>query len=251
MKDTMPPAFYMPYQWVSTSRSDIGAVRKVNEDALIEMPDIGIWLVADGMGGHQKGDFASQTVVDVVSDIRPSEQLSNLIGQLCYRLRLANRLLREESVRRACDVIGTTVAALVLSGRHAVCIWVGDSRIYRLRGGRLQQLTRDHSWVEEYVSMGLMTRDMADHHPLSHEITRAIGAEDDLELSIAVRELATADRFLLCSDGLHGEISDQEITRLLGGEELDQTCQDMVDRVKKKGAHDNVTLIIVQVTESA
>ncbi|MGD8589726.1 MAG: protein phosphatase 2C domain-containing protein, partial [Chromatiales bacterium] len=222
-----------------------------NEDALIEMPEIGIWLVADGMGGHQKGDFASQTVVDVVSDIQPSKQMSRLIAQLCDRLRLANRLLREESTRRACNVIGTTVAALVLSGRHAVCVWVGDSRVYRLRGGRLQQLTRDHSWVEEYVSMGLMTRDMADHHPLSHEITRAIGAEDDLELSIAVRELAATDRFLLCSDGLHGEISDQEIAQLLGGQELDQTCREMVNQVKKRGAHDNVSLIVVQVINAA
>jgi len=239
----------MPFQWTSASLSDVGVVRQVNEDACIELPDIGIWLVADGMGGHEGGAFASRTVVDAVADIQPTEHLSTLIEQLSYRLQYANRLLREESGRRGGRLIGTTVAALILHGRHSVSIWVGDSRVYRLRGGMLRQLTRDHRWVEEYVALGLMTREMADRHPLSHEITRAVGADDSLELSIEVRELAIADRFLLCSDGLYGEMSDQDISRMLEQEDLNQACHAMVEYAKNNGAHDNVTVIAVQVTE--
>lgn len=240
-----------PFQWTSASASDVGVVRKVNEDACVELPDSGVWLVADGMGGYEGGAFASRTVVDAVSDIRPAERLSTLIDQLSGRLQHANQLLRKEAARRGGNLMGTTVATLILHGRHSVCIWVGDSRVYRFRGGLLRQLTRDHRWVEEYVSRGLMTREMADRHPLAHEITRAVGAEDTLELSIEVRDLASTDRFLLCSDGLYGEISDQEISRLLEQGGLDQACQAMVELAKKNGAHDNVTVVAVEVTKAS
>lgn len=244
-----PPV--MPFRWTSTSLSDVGLVRKINEDACIELPDIGVWLVADGMGGHEGGAFASRLVVDTAAEIEPAEHLSTLIGQLSDRLQHANHLLHEESGRRGRGVIGTTVAALVLHGRHSVCIWAGDSRVYRLRGGMLRQLTRDHRWVEEYVARGLMTREMADQHPLAHEITRAVGAEGSLELAIEVRELTAADRFLLCSDGLYGEMSDQDILRLLEQEDMNQACHDMVEFAKKNGAHDNVTVVAVQVMKAS
>ena len=237
------------FRWTSASLSDVGVVREVNEDACLELPESGVWLVADGMGGHEGGAFASRTVVDVVSDIKPAERLSTLVDQLSRRLKLANRLLREETARRGGNLMGTTVAALALHGRHSVCIWVGDSRVYRFREGVLRQLTRDHRWVEEYVARGLMTREMADRHPMAHEITRAVGAEDGLDLSIEVRELAAADRFLLCSDGLHGEMSDQDIARLLQQEDLAQACHAMVDQAKQNGAHDNVTVVAVQVAK--
>ena len=242
---------HITFQWTSASLSDVGIVREVNEDACTELQDIGVWLVADGMGGHEGGALASRIVVDAVADIKPAERLSTLVGQLSSRLQHANRLLREESGRRGGNLIGTTVAALVLHGRHSVSIWAGDSRIYRLRGGMLRQLTRDHRWVEEYVALGLMTREMADRNPRSHEITRAVGAEDSLELAIEVRELAAADRFLLCSDGLYGEISDHDILRLLEQEDLNQVCHAMVEQAKKNGAHDNVTVIAVQVMKAS
>ena len=238
------------FRWNSASLSDVGAVREVNEDACVEVPESGLWLVADGMGGHEGGAFASRAVVELVADIKPAPRLRLMVDELSMRLQQANRLLREEAARRGGGLMGTTVAALLLHGRHSVCVWVGDSRVYRIRDGVLRQLTRDHRWVEEYVARGLMSREAADRHPMAHEITRAIGAEDSLELSIEVRELAAADRFLLCSDGLHGEMSDQDIARLLQQDGLHQACHAMVDHAKQNGAHDNVTVIAVQV-ESA
>lgn len=233
-------------QWTSASLSDVGVVRRINEDACLELPRTGVWLVADGMGGHDGGDFASATVVEAVSTLKPAERLSVLVDQLCDRLRHANRVLREESGRRGKGLMGSTVAALILHGRHAVCVWVGDSRVYRLRNGVLRQLTRDHRWVQEYVDLGLMTQEMADRHPHAHEITRAVGAEDDLEPSIEMGDLVASDKFLLCSDGLYGEVSEGDITQLLAQDDLVQACRDMVELAKQNGAHDNVTVVAVQ-----
>ena len=237
-----------PFQWKSASLSDVGIVRKINEDACVELPDIGVWVVADGMGGHERGDLASRTVVDAVSDIKPAEHLSELVNQLRDRLQHANHLLCEEGKRRGGSLIGSTVAALILHGRHSVCIWAGDSRVYRFRHGELRQLTQDHRWVEEYVERGLMTREMADQHPLAHEITRAVGADDELRLSMEVRELAGADKFLLCSDGLYGELSTLDLSRLLETDDLGQACHAMVGLAKENGAGDNVTVIVIEVT---
>lgn len=241
---------HTPFQWQSASLSDVGLVRRINEDACVELPDTGVWVVADGMGGHERGDLASRTLVDAVSDIKPAEHLSELVRQLRDRLQQANRLLREEGKRRGGSLVGTTVAALILHGRHALCIWAGDSRVYRFRHGVLRQLTQDHRWVEEYVALGLMTREMADQHPLAHEITRAVGVEDELELSMEVRELAGADRFLLCSDGLYGEVSAPDLSRLLEKDDLGEACHAMVELAKENGADDNVTVIVIEVTRA-
>jgi len=240
-----------PFQWQSASLSDVGMVRKVNEDACVELPDAGVWVVADGMGGHERGDLASRTLVDAVSDIRPTEHLSELVRQLRDRLQQANRLLCEEGKRRGGGLVGTTVAALILHGRHAVCLWVGDSRVYRFRHGVLRQLTQDHRWVEEYVAQGLMTRDMADQHPKAHEITRAVGVEDELELAMGVRELVGGDKYLLCSDGLYGEVSALDMSRLLEEDDLGRACKAMVDLAKENGADDNVTVIVVDVRDAS
>lgn len=233
-------------RWSSASLSDTGLVRSLNEDACLEMSDAGIWLVADGMGGHARGDFASQTVVAEVGAIEPAARLSERIRQVCARLRSANRLLAAEGKHRGSELIGSTVAALLLEGRHAVCIWAGDSRIYRLRNGRLALLTRDHRWVEEFVNRGLMSRVAADHHPLSNEITRAVGADDTLELSTEMRALLPGDKYLICSDGLYGEVDDDEIVAILGAADMGDACRGLVAAAKAHGAHDNVTVVVVQ-----
>jgi serine/threonine protein phosphatase PrpC len=236
-----------PLRWKSASFSDIGNVRSQNEDACLERPDVGVWLVADGMGGHEGGAFASKTVVEAVMRISPKEHLGSIARQVRSRLRYANRVLREEGRRRGRGVIGSTVAVLLLHRRHSVCIWAGDSRIYRLRGTELRQLTRDHRWVEEYVAEGLMTRAAADRHPLAHELTRALGAENEIELAVAMQDLLPGDRFLLCSDGLYGEISERDMLRLLAQEDPRKACEEMVQLAKHNGARDNVTAVAVSV----
>jgi serine/threonine protein phosphatase PrpC len=114
----------------------------------------------------------------------------------------------------------------------------------------LRQLTQDHRWVEEYVEQGLMTRDMADQHPKAHEITRAVGVEDELELAMGVRDLVGGDKYLLCSDGLYGEVSALDMSRLLENDDLGRACQAMVDLAKENGADDNVTVIVIEVTKA-
>lgn len=234
--------------WTSASVSDKGNVRAHNEDACVELPEAGVWLVADGMGGHEGGSFASRTVVEAAAKVQPTAHLGLLVRQLRSRLKEANRVLREEARRRGRGVIGSTVAALLLHGRHSVCVWAGDSRVYRLRESVLRQLTTDHRSVEEFVAQGLMTREVAERHPLAHEITRALGAEDEVELSVSVRDLLPGDRFLLCSDGLYGEISEGEIRSLLSRDDLRRCCEDLVELAKRHGARDNVTVVAVKVT---
>jgi protein phosphatase len=233
-------------RWRSASMSDVGLVRAVNEDACLELVDRGVWLVADGMGGHAAGDFASAAVVKGLFELKPARYLADMISNISDRIRETNRYLFEESARRGLGVIGATVAVLILFGRHSVCIWAGDSRIYRLRNGHLAHLTRDHRRVEEYVSRGLMTRQMAERHPMSHEITRAVGADAALELSVEMRDLLPTDRFLICSDGLHGEVSDDEIERILSSGSPSDNCRALVSAAKEAGAHDNVTVVVVQ-----
>lgn len=235
-----------PGHWVSASLSNVGLVRSHNEDACIELPEQQVWLVADGMGGHEAGDLASEVVVEQVSGLQPVERMADRIRQLCAKILAANAALVAEGRRRGHGVIGSTVVGLLLQGRHAVCVWAGDSRVYRLRDGHLRQLTRDHRWVEELVDRGVISRNQMEHHPLSNEITRAVGVDDALTLAVEMRELLPGDSYLLCSDGLHGEVDDAEIERILGQARLGDACRALVAAAKRNGAHDNVTVIVVQ-----
>jgi serine/threonine protein phosphatase PrpC len=234
-------------RWSSASISDVGNVRAHNEDACVEVPNAGVWLVADGMGGHEAGDYASRKIADSVAEITPSRHLGLLVAALRRRLRRVNRELRAEGDRRGGGIVGSTVAALVLHGRHAVCVWAGDSRVYRLRDGELLRLTIDHRWVEELVASGLMTREQADHHPQSNEITRALGAEETIDLDFNMREAHPRDIYLLCSDGLYGEVAENEISRCLSEFAPAEACARLLERAKSNGARDNVTAVVVAI----
>ena len=240
------PALQPSDGWRSASLSDIGLLRSHNEDACIELPEQQVWLVADGMGGHEAGDLASRTVVEQVASLQPVERLSDRIEALTARIQAANTALAAEGRKRGASVIGSTVAGLLLDGRHAVCVWAGDSRVYRLRDGRLRQLTRDHRWVNELVERGVITRNDAEHHPLANEITRAVGADEALTLSVEMRDLLPGDSYLICSDGLHGEVEEDEITDILVNQHLGDACRALVAAAKRNGARDNVTVIVVQ-----
>ncbi|MCB1790357.1 MAG: serine/threonine-protein phosphatase [Gammaproteobacteria bacterium] len=234
-----------PRRWVSASLSDVGLVRSINEDSCRALNDVQVWLVADGMGGHQAGDVASRSIAESIDGLAVDERLSDLIEQVCARIQVVNTFLVAEG-RRQHGVIGSTVAALILRDRHAVCIWAGDSRIYRLRNGRIRQLTRDHRWIEEFVDRGLLSRGAADNHPMSNEITRAVGADDLLELSVEMRSVMPGDKYLICSDGLYGEVAESEIEQILAVSNLGDACRELVASAKHGGAHDNVTVIVVQ-----
>jgi len=233
--------------WDSASRSHVGTVRKLNEDSVLERPDRGLWVVADGMGGHAAGDFASAAVVNALNAVSAPASLGALVGDVRERLQTVNRSLSEEARQRGQDVIGSTVVVLTLFGAHAVALWAGDSRAYLYRQGELKQLTRDHSQVEEFVSLGLLTPEQAQGHPASNIITRAVGVAGYLELDSEMFECAAGDTFLLCSDGLYRELDTNEIRACLALDDCRQACDALLERALARGARDNVSVVVVQV----
>ena len=235
-----------PFIWSSASRTHVGKVREINEDAHLERTTRGLWVVADGMGGHAVGDVASRMVIDGLDDVPDPTSLESYIDAVSNRLLLTNRELREEAMRRQVRLIGSTVVALLAFERQCACLWAGDSRIYLSRSGQLQQLTRDHSQVEELIAHGLLDRSKAGDHPASNTITRAVGASDLLQLDTNVLELKDGDLFLLCSDGLTNEVNDSEIATELVRGNCQQTADNLLECALTRGARDNVTLIVLR-----
>ena len=201
--------------WRSAAGTHVGLVRKLNEDAYVERAD-GLWVVADGMGGHTLGDFASQKIVETLGGLALPDDLENIAIQVANSVRLVNRHLLDEASKRAVPVIGSTVAALFTHGQRCGFLWAGDSRIYLFRDNTLRQLTRDHSQVEELKSRGLCSAELAAKHPGRNVITRAVGAAPELRLDSASLEVMAEDCFLLCSDGLSNEVDEKTMHAALG-----------------------------------
>jgi protein phosphatase len=233
------------FRWTSSARSDAGRVREINEDACLDQPGTGRWAVADGMGGHAVGDLASRLVIDALSRIPSPVSLKALIAEARTRLTAANRQLRDEAARRQVQRIGSTVVVLLACDRFCGYLWAGDSRIYLYRGGQLQQLTRDHSQVEQLKSLGVITDEEARHHPAHHMITRAVGATDVLDLDDDAIEVVDGDVFLLCSDGLSNELSDEEIITVLTSAERENASEELVELALARGGRDNITAVVV------
>jgi len=234
-----------PVRWISAAATHVGRVRRVNEDAYLNRPDIGLWAVADGMGGHDAGDLASRVVVQALEAMPPAVFLGRAVLDLCACLGEANRELREQAFRRGKAIIGSTVAALLAVRANYALIWAGDSRIYRLRGGSLRCLSRDHSQVEDLVDQGLIAREAAALHPAANIVTRAVGAEGELEVDVQTHRAREGDRLLLCSDGLTKEITDSEIAAKLAGQTAEEGAQALVRCACNHGARDNVTAVVV------
>ncbi len=237
--------------WSSASRTDVGKVRKLNEDSLLDLPELGLWMVADGMGGHAAGDFASGAIVSALASIPPPVSLGALLGEVRERLQTVNRELHEEARTRRERVIGSTVVVLLVYGGHGVVVWAGDSRAYLYRRGELIRLTRDHSQVEELIRMGLITPDQVEGHPAANVITRAIGVADFLELDSEMFALVEDDIFLLCSDGLYRELDDDAIKACLALGACQPSCDALIDGVLAQRARDNVSVIVVRMTDEA
>jgi protein phosphatase len=234
------------FRWTSSARSDAGRVREINEDACLDQPGPGRWAVADGMGGHAVGDLASRLVIDSLSRLAAPISLKALLADARTRLQTANRQLRDEAAKRQVQRIGSTVVVLLACDRFCGYLWAGDSRIYLYRDGQLRQLTRDHSQVEQLKSLGIITDEEARHHPAQHMITRAVGATEVLELDDDAIEVADGDVFLLCSDGLSNELSDEEIVAVLTTAERQNASEELVERALARGGRDNITAVVVE-----
>lgn len=230
--------------WKSAAQTDVGTVRKVNEDSFLNAPEVKLWCVADGMGGHAKGDVASQMIVDYLQNLVKPGRHPLSITQIEECLLAVNQRLFNMSVDQE-SIIGSTVVVLILDEQRAHCIWAGDSRIYRLRQNRLTRLTRDHSQVEDMVQAGMLTPEEAENHPNANVITRAVGASDELELEVVSDILHPDDKFFLCSDGLNKVMEDGEIERALISMPLDSVTQTLIDTSLERKARDNVTVVVV------
>ena len=238
----------------SAAASDVGTVRSVNEDACLELPalDGGMWVVADGMGGHDAGDVASQMVVDSLRSMPPGGNLGAMIDDAEERLLAVNaRLCQMAAQAHPARIIGTTVAVLLAFRRQAACIWAGDSRAYLWRDNMLSQLTRDHTELAELMQKNNFSEAQALEYTTSNVITRAVGAEPELRLEVKFQELCAADRFLLCSDGLYNAVPDHEIAYFLSLGDPALAANTMVRRALELGARDNVTVVVVDFKDTA
>jgi serine/threonine protein phosphatase PrpC len=226
--------------WDSAGSTDVGLVRQLNEDSYLDRTDLGLWVVADGMGGHACGDVASQTLCAALDKLPSIENLSSVVDFIDDSVIGVNReLLALARANEVGSVIGCTVVALVARGDHAVCLWAGDSRLYRLRDGILARLSDDHSLVEESPA-GLYEPDSK----YANVITRAVGADEQLFLDVDAYKLMKGDRFLLCSDGLDKELSDDEIAGFLLSGSPQASSRALVDAALRAGGTDNVTVIV-------
>jgi protein phosphatase len=234
------------FRWTSASRSHPGHVREVNEDACLDQATAGLWAVADGMGGHTLGEFASGLAMQGLKGLPDAEDLEQRVSAAIGRLREVNRRLRAEAQWREVPIIGTTIAALVAAGSHCSCLWAGDSRIYLFRAGNLIQLTRDHNHLEAACSRPIARSDDTLARPRKNWITRAIGAEDTLDIDRATVELRDGDIFLLCTDGLSNEVSDLSIEQALLPGNCSVACDALLDMALGSEARDNITAVVVR-----
>jgi protein phosphatase len=237
--------------WTSASMSDVGLVRNINEDACLDMPQRGLWAVADGMGGHAAGDVASRMIIDALAALDVPASLAQFAAAARDALQTVNLRLRNEAASRRVRTIGSTVAACIASGRSCALLWAGDSRIYLYRDTSLQQLTRDHSQVEELRAQGYLTAEEARRHPAHHLITRAVGAADWLELDETRVDVRDGDVFLICSDGLTNEIEDVGIALALtlAGGDCGAAVHALVDMALREGGRDNVSVIVMRAAD--
>ncbi len=237
----------MSKQLISDAQSHKGLVRKLNEDACLDMADSGVWVVADGMGGHAAGDIASQTVVDSIR-IAVQKAAEPSVHVLTTALHQANaELYRYSEQHLSGNTAGSTVVVLLIDKWHYHFMWAGDSRGYILRNGTLRQLTRDHSQVNDMVDEGLLSSAEAETHELANVITRAVGVDKDVAVDVVSGVWQSGDLFLLCSDGLNKELTDAEISQYLTHANLAEANRALLHSALVAGARDNVTCVLVRV----
>ncbi|HUF46707.1 MAG TPA: PP2C family serine/threonine-protein phosphatase [Vicinamibacterales bacterium] len=244
--------------------SDRGLRREDNEDAYCARQDLGLFMVADGMGGHAAGEVASRLAVQTVeafvgdtSDADPNRtwpfpydpELSLDANRLRAAFRLANRRIAaamgEDDGLRG---MATTAAAVLLGREGPVVAHVGDSRVYRYRAGALTQITQDHSWVSEQVRAGILSDADARRHPWRNVVTRALSGGDDPEVEVRRLDLESGDRLLICSDGLSGVVTTERMQEIVGaGQGLDETCRALIAAANEAGGPDNITVAMLQV----
>ena len=232
--------------WATTH---VGARRAHNEDTLVSRPDLGLWAVADGAGGHSAGEVASGMIAAALEAIPPGLGAGDLLAEVRTRIAATHAALRTEAERRGPDVtIASTLVLLAVRDDHFACLWAGDSRAYLLRAGEFLQVSHDHSLVQELVDNGEIAPEQAERHPHANIITRAVGAAvGDIVLDKVSDRLQPGDRFLLCSDGLNKTLSDADLAAILTGAGDETPSEALVAAALARQVTDNVTAVVVAV----
>lgn len=235
--------------WSACGETHVGMIRKINQDAFVNLQDKCLWAVADGMGGHLDGGFASTEIISSLKLFEPEKSIGTTIKMIYHRLNeVNNQLIEQAAVYGSNQVIGSTIAILYAKQQYCVAMWSGDSRIYLFRRGVLKQLTRDHNNESQLLSEGL-TIEEVQFHPYAQVLTHAIGGEKEAYLDAQIQEIRDSDIFLLCSDGLNKEVSDSEIEEVLMQMSYQEAMHHLMDLALQRGARDNVTLILVKVSK--
>jgi serine/threonine-protein phosphatase Stp1 len=231
----------------SAARTHMGTVRLRNEDAVLERAEIGLWAVADGAGGHDRGDYASRQIIAALGSVDPQPSGAGVVEEVKGCLGWVNRELRRKAAEIGPDaLIGSTVAVLMILDGYSSCLWAGDSRLYRMRTGRLLQLSHDQSHVQALVDGGYIPPEAAARHPLANIVTNLVGAADELVLEERRDPLEPGDILLLCSDGLSGSLTDPEIAAVLSAYPGVAAADRLIERALAQGARDNVSAVVVE-----
>lgn len=229
----------------SSSMTHTGSIRKLNEDAMIAIPEAGLWAVADGMGGHEAGDYASRCLISHLYEIASHFQGQTLAKKIPEAIQKANQELFELShSQNNKSIIGTTIVVLVLENDRYHCFWSGDSRCYLLRGNQLQPITRDHTEAEELLAKGYTIEQFPDPSTAAM-LTYAVGVDETAHIDYTTDYIYESDRFLLCTDGITKIYSDSDIAKKIAENNIDQINQQFLAGALDAGAPDNLTSIIV------
>ena len=237
--------------------TDVGRKREHNEENMAYVipkdPQVmakkgALFIVADGMGGHAAGEVASEIAVDTVSNAYYQDDSDDIAFSLLHAIKHANALIHQRAAENMLrSGMGTTCVAAVLRGNMAYIANVGDSRAYIVRDGKVKQVSQDHSWVAEQVRAGLLTEDQARTHAQRNVITRCLGTQADVEIDVFPEQIEEKDALVLCSDGLSGLVSDDEIRRIVDQSGPQDSVYHLVQRANENGGPDNITAIVVSV----
>ena len=238
------------FQWISYGETHPGKKRTINQDAFTNNPDKSLWAVADGMGGHQSGEIASQAIVNALNTIEQQQHIGQTVKKIHCELGKVNQYLIDKAKDLTNDVIGSTAVILIAQHRHCIYLWSGDSRIYLFRDNCLKQLTHDHCILNQLIENGASQAD-AEKNPYAQALTHAVGVDDLLYIDAVIHEVKDNDIFLLCSDGLTKEISDEKIEHLLQSTPIDTLTQELIKQTLEAGASDNVTVVLAKAASIA
>ncbi len=249
-------------KYASSALTDVGMKRNNNEDSYALRPDLGLYIVADGMGGHSCGEVASKIAVSQIVEFLENSKLdaestwpylydaslSFEGNKLRTAVSAANEKIQEYASQHAeSRGMGTTVVAAMVHEDRLIMSHVGDSRAYMLRGGTLSALTSDHSWVNEQVKMGFLSQNEAQHHPFRNVITKALGTKGEALADVSETPLMAGDLVLMCTDGLNTMVPDEKIAEILAGARgLDEACKALVKTANEGGGEDNITVLLLR-----